>query len=398
VTPDGGADGAADGEPSTNRSLSKQYRTNRSLDPRPSHESDEGSESALAVADSARSGSSSGMIKAVEMGDEDDSAAPLLTDCCGIFSCHGIDEAHDKVNQDCACVAYPLKGDASAGLFVVLDGHGEKGDVVSNELLQQIFERITVCNWSVSDEQITRQLEDAYTGAHEHMRTFALDEKGEAPANCSGACGVSIILRRGRAIMAHAGDCRAVLVTVTDGMTVGTDLTHDHKLELPAERERIEATGAYIRPGFDEPYFMPSRVYKSELNPRQGPGLTMSRSLADIDADECGVVPTPEVSFHTIDRQHDKCVILASDGLWEFISSQDAAEVVSGFMARGEPAVRATRFLIAKAALAWRMEEGDYRDDITAVVLYLNELPADLTNEVLPAVVEAPPASEKAGY
>jgi hypothetical protein len=64
----------------------------------------------------------------------------------------------------------------------------------------------------------------------------------------------------------------------------------------------------------------------------------------------------------------------------------------------GEPAVRATRFLIAKAALAWRMEEGDYRDDITAVVLYLNELPADLTNEVLPAVVEAPPASEKAGY
>ena len=40
------------------------------------------------------------------------------------------------------------------------------------------------------------------------------------------------------------------------------------------------------------------------------------------------------------------------------------------------------RFLIAKAALAWRTEEDDYRDDITAIVLYLQELPADLVAEV----------------
>ena len=51
-------------------------------------------------------------------------------------------------------------------------------------------------------------------------------------------------------------------------------------------------------------------------------------------------------------------------------------------MARGEPAIAATRFLIAKAALAWRTEEDDYRDDITAIVLYLNDLPDPLIDEV----------------
>ena len=34
----------------------------------------------------------------------------------------------------------------------------------------------------------------------------------------------------------------------------------------------------------------------------------------------------------------------------------------------------AARFLIAKAALQWKLEEGDYRDDITAIVIYLDEL------------------------
>ena len=47
-------------------------------------------------------------------------------------------------------------------------------------------------------------------------------------------------------------------------------------------------------------------------------------------------------------------------------------------MERGEDAIAATRFLIAKAAMAWRVEEGDYRDDITCIVLYLTDLPESL--------------------
>ena len=325
------------------------------------------------------------MVKSLEMGAEkDEDELPLPPSCCGTFSCHGMDENHAKTNQDCACIAYPLKADESAGAFIVLDGHGEDGDVVSNELLQQMYDRIDARSWDASDETAAAQLISAFEGAHEHMRSYRVDAAtGEAPAQQSGAVGVTMLLRRGRMMIAHAGDARAILGTTgEDGSLLTVDLTADHKLELPEERARIEATGAYIRPGQETPYFKPSRVYVDAANPCAGPGLTMSRSLGDIDADACGVVPTPELSFRTIDRQRDRFVVLASDGVWEFLSSKDVAEIVAGFLARGEPASAATRFLIAKAALAWRTEEDDYRDDITAIVLYLQELPADLVAEV----------------
>ena len=58
-------------------------------------------------------------------------------------------------------------------------------------------------------------------------------------------------------------------------------------------------------------------------------------------------------------------------------------DIVSGFMSRGEPAIKATKFLIAKAALAWRTEEGDYRDDITVIVIYLQELATSLASHAM---------------
>ena len=103
----------------------------------------------------------------------------------------------------------------------------------------------------------------------------------------------------------------------------------------------------------------------------------MSRSLGDIDADACGVIPTPEVAFYQLRMGVDKFIVLASDGVWEFLSSDHVVEVVAGFLRRGEPAIVAARFLIAKAALAWRAEEGDYRDDITAIVAHLPFLEED---------------------
>jgi len=188
-----------------------------------------------------------------------------------------------------------------------------------------------------------------------------------------------ILLRQGRAVMAHAGDCRAVLGTLDDdGRLVSVDLTEDHKLELEHEKARIEATGAWIKPMEDGEFYAPARVYRDRNNRRLGPGLTMSRSLGDIDGDDVGIIPTPEVSFRTLARGRDRFIVLASDGVWEFLSSAMVTEIVGGFLDRGETAMRAAQFLIAKAAHAWMIEEGDYRDDITAIVIFLDSLPAGL--------------------
>ena len=278
-------------------------------------------------------------------------------------------------------MAYPLPVDPETGLFIVLDGHGEHGDVVSNELLAQLYEQLSACAWStnaengaLSENAVASQLVSSFETAHSRLVDFEIDPTTQMAAGKeSGAAAVVALLGRGRLTVAHSGDCRAVLGTMdTSSQKLKTvELTHDHKLEDPEEAKRLAACGAYVRPTIEEPYFSPARVYKDATKPSLGPGLTMARSLGDMDADEIGVIPTPEVSFRTLSA-NDKFIVLASDGVWEFLSSEHVVEIVGGFLERGEPAVAATRFLIAKAAMAWRVEEGDYRDDITAIVLYLN--------------------------
>lgn len=207
----------------------------------------------------------------------------------------------------------------------------------------------------------------------------------------SGACAAVVLFRLRRLIIAHAGDCRVVLgmreASTHDeggeeeaGPTFRPlDLTADHKLS-GEEAERVRRSGGWISEPIDETgsdfehCFEPSRVYVGEGKRHLGPGLTMSRSLGDLDADGIGVIPTPEVSFRTLVGGRDRFVVLASDGLWEFLPSATVVDVVGDFLQRGEPAIHAARFLIAMAAHAWQTEEGGYRDDITAVVVYLDEV------------------------
>jgi serine/threonine protein phosphatase PrpC len=327
---------------------------------------------------------------------------------CGTYSCHGLDEGVDKANQDAACVAHPLQGDPEAALFVVLDGHGDAGSAVSEELLNQLYQHINAHSWGGADSTVdatlniqkadatlAHQMALAFKRSHDALATFQLDPKTKQPAaRESGAAAVVVILRRSRLIVAHAGDCRAVLGRLEPSskhVAVGeapgkvkfeltaVELTHDHKLETPEEAARIRSCGGFIRPAMEEPYYAPARVFKDLNKPSKGPGLTMSRSLGDMDADEVGIIPTPEVAFRSIHTEFDQFIVLASDGLWEFLTSEEVVEVVGGFLARGEPAINAARFLIVRAAQQWhREEEGVYRDDITCTVFYLKDLPAGL--------------------
>lgn len=62
-------------------------------------------------------------------------------------------------------------------------------------------------------------------------------------------------------------------------------------------------------------------------------------------------------------------MILASDGVWEFIYSQEAVDIVSGVLREGRTVTEACQELIEQSAQRWVEEEGDYRDDITAIII-----------------------------
>ncbi len=94
----------------------------------------------------------------------------------------------------------------------------------------------------------------------------------------------------------------------------------------------------------------------------------MSRSIGDHVVKQVGVIAEPEVKVFDLDLEHDQFLILASDGVWEFISSQEAISIIEEHRAK-EGYAFACQMLIETAADRWRAIEGDYRDDITAMVV-----------------------------
>jgi serine/threonine protein phosphatase PrpC len=187
--------------------------------------------------------------------------------------------------------------------------------------------------------------------------------------------------------LAHTGDSRAVLAKEKNGKLQAFDLTQDHKPDLEVERKRILASGGFVKAANEE---MPSaRVYLDKECKRVG--LAVSRSIGDFIVKGIGVSAEPEVNQFALDM-NDKFIIMASDGVWEFLSSQvflsliqttiftiylllivfcvqEAVDIVDRNLDSGSE--RACQVLIETAMARWQQEEGDYRDDVRDSFLLL---------------------------
>lgn len=60
------------------------------------------------------------------------------------------------------------------------------------------------------------------------------------------------------------------------------------------------------------------------------PGLAMTRSFGDATAARVGVNAIPEIKEFELGKD-DKVIVLASDGVWEFLENQDVAKIVYPF-------------------------------------------------------------------
>ena len=155
------------------------------------------------------------------------------------------------------------------------------------------------------------------------------------------------------------------------------DLSEDQKPDTPDEMKRIKKRGGFVSPP-EEEWGGPARVWL-DANMTL-PGLAMARSIGDHLVKPIGVIAQPEVKTRVLTPE-DKFIVMASDGVWEFIESKPAITIVNEFLKIGPPptykaadnagATEACTRLIETAAAKWRTEEGDYRDDITAVCIKL---------------------------
>ena len=131
------------------------------------------------------------------------------------------------------------------------------------------------------------------------------------------------------------------------------------------EKERIESSGGRI----DKIYGMgPYRVWFKD---EDYPGLAMSRSIGDKLAHKVGVSDIPEIKEFNISDVEPLAVIVASDGVWEFMSNEEVRNIVMNYV-YSKDANNCAKKLVEKARLVWQ-GTGYAIDDITCVVAFFND-------------------------
>ena len=274
-----------------------------------------------------------------------------------------------KYNQDNFFV-YKNLNDENNVLFIgVCDGHGLVGHDVSkyliNNLPKNLNKELKKTNKYIADRKtLYSTMKQVFINTNKD-----LCKNPNIDTQFSGSTCVTIILTKNKIISGNAGDSRAVMGRYINGEWISIDLSHDQKPNNPGEKERILAHGGRIEAYKDENGgdFGPPRVW---LKYEDVPGLAMSRSFGDEVAASVGTISEPEIEEYDITND-DKFIIIASDGIWEFISSQECVNFIKDYYIKKD-LKGCLKFLLNESSKRWIKEE-EVIDDITAVLIFFED-------------------------
>ncbi len=91
----------------------------------------------------------------------------------------------------------------------------------------------------------------------------------------------------------------------------------------------------------------------------------MSRSLGDLEAHELGVTEAPEITDYTIPEDSEHMLLIASDGLWEHVTNEEAMR-----MSKGQDVFTIPISLAAEAISRWNRHDRMV-DDTTIVAVHI---------------------------
>ncbi len=246
-------------------------------------------------------------------------------------------------------------------LFCVHDGHGTCGHIVSYRTVRTLPYYIIKSRNFPSN--IENAIMDGYEACQRDLIAHSVD--GGFDLQISG-CACTLALKRGNTLwLSNAGDSR-IIVGQLDSSAVVME-TVDHKPTTPCERQRLEQRGSEVHTfRFDNGHVEISRVF---VKGKDYPGLCMSRSLGDQSVKECGVTAVPDIISMNIEPGKH-FVVLASDGVWEFIPSKLVASSLSKRIVP-EGGSKCIDRILTESKKRWKQNEGSYCDDITAMLVIL---------------------------
>lgn len=296
--------------------------------------------------------------------DERDRIWRVATKCPGdlppVISCtKGSKGARDTTpNQDNFSISYFKNGYT---MVCVMDGHGPFGHLVSSRTVQTI--PYYVANHPKLGVDMAAVLIEAFEASQKDVVALSLADNWDIQA--SGSTAVAAIWKGNKIWTANVGDSRCVIGYESTKKLVFE--TEDHKPNSPAEQARIEAAGGEVR---SQTYSDGWTVHRIFVKGQDFPGLCMARTMGDESVKAHGVVAIPEVKMTEVDLAAQPFLILASDGVWEFLESDFVMKALAKKIQSDGPE-KTVQKLQREARKRWKQEEGDYCDDITAVLIQL---------------------------
>lgn len=215
------------------------------------------------------------------------------------------------------------------GLFGVFDGHG--GARAAEYVKQNLFSNL------LSHPKFISDTKSAIADAYNHTDLEFLKSENNQNRD-AGSTASTAILVGGRLLVANVGDSRAVICRGGNAIAA----SRDHKPDQSDERQRIEDAGGFV---------MWAGTW------RVGGVLAVSRAFGDRLLKQY-VVADPEIKEEVIDSSLE-FLILASDGLWDVVTNEEAVSMIKSI----ENPEEAARKLMQEA-----YQRGS-ADNITCVVV-----------------------------
>ena len=250
----------------------------------------------------------------------------------------------------------------------VCDGHGVEGHFVSSfikEVLPYYMSENLKNRDILNEKEITHQIITETFLIVNHM----LVSNENINSLFSGTTCVSVIFTPERLIVPNIGDSRAVLARFDKqtGKYKAIELSRDHKPTEKDEAKRIYENNGRIQPFTEDGEFVgPQRVWIKE---EEVPGLAMTRSFGDRVAATVGVMSEPEIKEFDFD-ENDKFMIIASDGIWEFISSQECVDIIQKYYENND-LKGCCDYLYQESSKRWLKEE-EVIDDTTLILVFFD--------------------------
>ena len=277
-----------------------------------------------------------------------------------------------KTNQDNLFIYKNFLDDPDHIFLGVCDGHGMYGHDVSGYLVNHLPQNLNTSLMkdnikSISNSADYPQISNLISLTFVQTNINIVNDDN-IDSTFSGTTCSSLIICPTKIISANLGDSRCVLGKFDGKNWKAKNLTRDHKPNEEDEKKRIIEKGGRIESYKDEDgeFAGPERIWLKDENV---PGLAMTRSFGDDVAHSIGVISQPEILEYNFVNE-DKFIMLASDGIWEFISSDEGVNLVKDYYLKDD-IKGALDYLYKESSKRWIMEE-EVIDDISLIIIFLN--------------------------